>query len=162
MDVANLLISLGVEVPQFLARGSAHGLLKVAVETAPAAGSLVAELVAFVESLGAVRSAGLLVKVAEDAGEAGREAVLLVNGNGPLDSLVADRVAVGEVLCEDARAGLVFLLEVVLVLVFGVRGGGALRAGHVVDGLSGLDGYDGGAELGLVEEEGGLCSAGES
>lgn len=41
--------------------------------------------------------------------------MLLVESKSTLDGLVADGVAVSKVLCNDARAGLVLLREVVLV-----------------------------------------------
>jgi hypothetical protein len=62
--------------------------------------------------------------------------VLLVERDGLLDGLVANGVAVCEVLGDDARARLVLLLEVVVVLVFGFGGRGAVRACEVVDALS--------------------------
>jgi hypothetical protein len=52
---------------------------------------------------------GALVEVLEGGDEAGRDVVLLVEGNGFLQALVGDQVAVREDLGEDARARL-FLL----------------------------------------------------
>ena len=51
--------------------------------------------------------------------------MLVIKGNGTLDGGVADYVAVGEVLSNDARAWLVFLRNVILVAggVFCVRAG---------------------------------------
>lgn len=71
-----------------------------------------------------------------------------------MDRLVADGVAVSEVFGDNARAGLVFLFNVVLVLVLGFVGGGCVAAGDFVNGVSGLDVHGGGAKLGVVEQEG--------
>ena len=85
--------------------------------------------------------------------------MLLVESNGPLDGSITERVAVGKVLGDDTRAGLVFLFKVVMVLVFGVCSVGGLACGDVIEGLGGLDGDNRGTQLGLVEKEGGLCSS---
>ena len=85
--------------------------------------------------------------------------MLLIKTNGPLDCGVTERVAVGKVLGDDTRAGLVFLFKVVVVLVFGVCSVGGLACGDVIEGLGGLDGDNRGTQLGLVEKEGGLCSS---
>lgn len=85
--------------------------------------------------------------------------MLLIKTNGPLDCGVTERVAVGKVLGDDTRAGLVFLFKVVVVLVFGVCCVGGLACGDVFEGLGGLDSNDRGTQLGLVEEKGGLCSS---
>lgn len=53
--------------------------------------------------------------------------MLLVEIDGLLDGLVADYVAVGEVLGDDTRAWLVFGSDVVLVV-------SCLAAGNVADG----------------------------
>ena len=67
--------------------------------------------------------------------------MLLVEGDRLLDGGVADGVPVGQVLCDDARARLVFLGDVVSVLVLEVAGGACAggAAGDVVEGLGRLD-----------------------
>jgi len=60
---------------------------------------------------------------------------LLVCCKSLLDGLVGDGIAVGEVLGDDACAGLLLLLDVV-VAVLGVFGGGRLLAGNLVEALS--------------------------
>lgn len=83
--------------------------------------------------------------------------MLLVESDSALNSVVAQCVSMSKVLGDDTRAGLVFLLNVV-VLFFGVGGGlGSLGASDVVEVLAGFDGNDGGAQLGLVEKESSFC-----
>lgn len=50
----------------------------------------------------------------------------LVQTDGLLDGLVADDVAVGQVLCNDSRAWLVFLLKMVAGFVSGSVSSGSL------------------------------------
>jgi hypothetical protein len=64
---------------------------------------------------------------------------------------------VGEVLGNDACAGLLFLLDVV-VAVFGLFSRGRLVAGKLVNALSGSNVDGVGSELGVVEEKGCLSS----
>lgn len=82
----------------------------------------------------------------------------LVKADGPLDRSVAQGVTVGKVLGDNTGTGLVFLLQVMVVLVFGVCGVDGLVAGNVLNALGGLDVDDGSTKLGLVEEEGSLRS----
>lgn len=158
MNIAHLLIGLGVKVPQLPARGSVEGLLEVVVQTTPASGRFVAELVVLVQTASTVRGMVLLVEGRQSAGEARREPVLVVQGNGLLDGIVAEGVAVGQVLSYNARTGLVLLLEVVVVLVLGLSGAGGLLAGDVVEALGSLDVHERGTKLGVVEEKSGLSS----
>lgn len=151
MDITDLLISLDVEIAQLLARGVLHRLLEVRVQTTPARGRLVADLVVLVEALGALGSVELLVEVGEGSGESRREAVLLVQGDRLLDRVVAHHVPVGEVLGDNAGAWLVLLGDV-LFLLFGGRGG-CLFPGEVVDVGGCLDVDGGAAQLGLVQEK---------
>lgn len=133
------------------------------MQTAPAARSLVRDLVALVEAARAVRRLDLAVEVGQRRREPRREPVFLVQADRLLNRGVADGVPVREVLCDDARARLVFLRDVVPVFVFGVPAAAAAAAGgaagDVVEGLGGFDVDGGGAELGLVEEEGGFCGS---
>lgn len=75
--------------------------------------------------------------------------VLLVEIQGALGGLVTDGVTVGEVLGDDAGAWLLLLSDLVAVL---------LGVGWLVllCSLGAGDGNLGAAELGVVEEEGGL------
>jgi hypothetical protein len=83
--------------------------------------------------------------------------VLLVQFDRLGDGVVADDVAVGQVFGEDARARLVFLVDVVLIFFgFDFGGGGASQ---IVDRRGCFDVDGRGAELGLVEEEGGFGRA---
>jgi hypothetical protein len=139
VNVAHLLIGLDIEFTQLLTRGRAKGLLKVTVQSAPATRRLISDLVALVKSLCAICGTSLLVKVAQGACKARGEPVLLVERDSLLDGLIADCVAVREVLGDDARARLVLLLQVVVVLIFGFPGRGAVGACELVDALGGFD-----------------------
>ena len=76
--------------------------------------------------------------------------------DGGLQGVVSEGVAVGEVFCDDGGAGFVFLGEVVGVVVGGCGGGGGGGSGGSVEGDGGGDMDLGGAEVGVLEEEG--CS----
>ena len=88
--------------------------------------------------------------------------MLVVQSDGVLNGFVADHVAVGEVLGDNARTRLIFLLDLVLagtsfpgcLTFFAASGAGEL-------GYAGSRGnLDlGRAELGVVEEESGLSSS---
>ena len=82
--------------------------------------------------------------------------MLVVERDGALDGGVGDGVAVRQVLGHDARAGFVFLREVVVVGV-GLAGFFARLAACEIVEVGGA-GYLhlGAAELGVVEEEGGF------
>lgn len=97
----------------------------------------------------------LAIELVELGEEARRDAVLLVEVEGARDGGVADHVAVREVLGQDARARLLLLCDLVAVAV---RGRDAIVARGLVGGEAGRGGYRDvrGAELGVVEEEGGL------
>lgn len=144
VDIAHLLISLQIEIPQLATIRGVQRLLKVRVNPAPAARGLGAQLVALVETARAVGCLNLLVEVAERSGEAGGEAVLLVQGNRLLEGRVAQRVSVGEVLGENARPWLILLRDVVVLLLFGRLGGVGCR-GDVTEFLGCFDMDDGGA-----------------
>lgn len=159
MDVAHLLVALDVELADSATGRGVERLLKIRVETAPAADGLVADLVALVEPLGALRGVVLLVEVVQDGGEARGDAVLAVQSDGLLERLVAEDVAVRQVLGHDARARLVLLREVVLVLVRGLGGAGGIGAGDVVEVVRRRDVHGGGAQLGVVQEQSGLRGA---
>jgi hypothetical protein len=127
MNVTNLLISLRIETSQFLTRRMLKRLLKVRTQTPPTRGGLVANLVLCIEALSALGSIELLIEVSKGGGEPARKAVLLVQGDRLGNGVVADYVAVREVFGDDARAGLVFLGNVVLFFfsfALGVGGAG--------------------------------------
>jgi hypothetical protein len=153
------LVALLVERTELLSSRCRRRLVEVArhhVEGRVALGRDTELLVDDLRLLGSLR---LLVEVLEDVHELGGVAVLLVCRKGALDSVVGDGIAVGEVLGDDACAGLLLLLDVV-VAILGLVGGGRLVASDLVDALGRTD-LDGvGAELGVVEEERGLSSGG--
>ena len=82
--------------------------------------------------------------------------MLVVQRDGALKGGVAEDVAVGEILGYDPGSGLVFLRDVVAFAGFFFVIG-ACEFGDT--GCAG-DGDLGGAELGVVEEEGGFCGPG--
>lgn len=97
----------------------------------------------------------LAVELVQLREEARRDAVLLVEVERARDGGVADDVAVGQILGQDARARLLLLRDLVAVAV---RRGDAVVARGLVGGEAGCggDGDVRGAKLGVVEEEGGL------
>lgn len=124
MDIPHLLITLQIEIPHLLPRRCAQGLLKVRTKSAQATCSLIGDAVATIDVLGLISGVELGVEVVQRVPETRGEAVLLVEGDGLLDRMVADHVAVREVFGDYARAGLVFLFYVVDArgVVFGFRG----------------------------------------
>lgn len=82
----------------------------------------------------------------ECIGEAVGDAVLIVKGDGALNGVITDGVALCEVLGDDARSGFVLLREVVRVAgcVVGVGSGEVTDAGCAGDLNLGA------AELGVV------------
>lgn len=158
VDVAHLLVGLDVEVANLTASRGAERLLKVGVETLPAAGGLVGDLVALIESLGTLCSLVLLVEVGQGSGEAVGDAVLLVQGDGLLDRLVADYIAMCKVFGNDSRAWLVLLVQLVVVLVLGVTGAGGLGTSNVVEAVGCSDVYSRRTKLSVVEEKSSLSS----
>ena len=102
MDISNLLVALRVEACEFLTRRRAHCFFKVRIDASPSRGCLVGDAIALVEALGAIARLVLCVELCEGVGEAVGDAVLVVKGDGTLDRGVADHVAVGEVLGDDA------------------------------------------------------------
>jgi hypothetical protein len=97
------------------------------------------------------------IELLESGGEASADTVLLVKGKSALNGLVADGVAVGKVLCNNARAGLVVLTKVFGVL-FGSLfiGSGQLSTGQLIERSGGGDVDLVGTELSVVEEESSL------
>jgi hypothetical protein len=135
VDVHDSLVSLVVESTKLLSSGCRCGFVKVAGHHVEGSVALVCYAQLLVDDLCLLCSLGLLVEVVEDVHELGAVAVLLVCCKSLLDGLVGDGIAVGEVLGDDACAGLLLLLDVV-VAVLGVFGGGRLLAGNLVEALS--------------------------
>ena len=79
--------------------------------------------------------------------------MFVVKGNGTLDGGVADHVAVGEVLSDNAGARLVFLLNILLV----ARAIVGVSAGQVTYARSAGDVNLRVAQLGIVKKKGCLC-----
>lgn len=95
VDVEHLLLALLVEPTQLLARGCAVLLVKVGRERVPCRVHLGGDGVLGVGGLGLLRRLVLGVEVLEGVGEAVGDAVLLVEGQGALDYVVGNDVAVG-------------------------------------------------------------------
>lgn len=113
MDITDLLVALRVEIRQLLARGCSHRLLEVARHATPSLRRSVCDAVIGIQALGLIGSLVFLVECHQRVGEAGADAVLVVELDGALEGIVGDDVAVSEVLGDDAGAGLVFLGNVV-------------------------------------------------
>ena len=153
MHLLHLLRTILVKLDNLLAGRRVGRLLKVRAETGDEAVCAISDAVALVRRLGAVGGVVLGVELLEGVEEAAGDAVLGVELESALDGGVANHVALGEVLCEDAGARLVLLGDLVAVA------GGLCKVGAVVVAGVGAGAGDGdvvGAELGVVEEEGGL------
>lgn len=149
MDVGHLVGGLGVEVDELLSGWGGRGLVVVGSKSVEDALNTSSDPVRLVGSLGLLGGLVLRVKVVKGLEELVGNAVLLVEIQGALGSLVTDNVAVGEILGDDAGAWLLLLGDLVGVL---------LGLGWLVllCSLGAGDGNLGAAELGVVEEEGGL------
>lgn len=130
VNVEDLLAALVVEVSELLAGRGAHGLFEVGVQARPGSDALVRDTVLLVESLSLCRGLVLGIELLKSRSEASADTVLLVKSKSALNGLVADGVAVGKVLGNDARARLVFLRDVVRRLFVGGR---ELAAGQLVE-----------------------------
>lgn len=147
------------KVNQLLASGGVGSLFKVRAQTGEdgggEGGGALCDAVALVGGLGAVGGVVLAVELVQLVEEARGHAVLVVKLDGALDRGVAYHVAVCEVLGNDARPRLLLLCDLVPV-TFGVDGA-AMWFGVVgADARCGRHADVRGAELGVVEEEGGL------
>lgn len=149
MDVGHIMGGLGVEVDELLSGWSRSGLVVVRRKGVEDALNTSGDAVGLVGSLSLLSSLVLGVKVVKSLKELVGNAVLLIQIQGALGGLVTDGVAVGEVLGDDAGAWLLLLGDLVGVL---------LGVGWLVllCSLGAGDGDLGAAELGVVEEEGGL------
>lgn len=153
--VLHLPAPVGVELGDLLAGGRVGGLLKVRVEAAEEAAAAGGDAVGLVGGAGAVRGVVLGVEVLDGGEEARGDVVLVVEVDGALEGRVADDVALGEVLGQDAGARFHLLRELVGGLVALGRVAAAVRVGG---GRLAGDGDGGVAQLGVVEEEGRLES----
>lgn len=83
--------------------------------------------------------------------------MLVVEFDSASDGSVSNNVAMSQVLCDDARAWLLLLCDIVAVAV-GIGRGNAVVAGRLIGGqaCSRGHGYVRSAELGVVEEQGGF------
>jgi hypothetical protein len=157
VDVHDGLVALIVEATEFLTSGSIGSLLEVAVQSGPASICLLCETELVVNSLSLLSGLCLGVEVLKGLGELGGVAVLLIGSESRLDSLVRDDVTMGEILGEDAGAGLLFLLNVV-VAIFGLFGGGSLFASNLADRLRRANMNRVGSKLCVIEEKSRLSS----
>lgn len=152
VHIQDLLLTLLVECTQLLTRRGIGRLLEVRAETLPSFVGASADAVLLVHGLCALGGLETLVELLQGQGEAIANAVLLVEGEGTLDGLVADHVAMGEVFGHNAGAGLVLLCNVLLMA--------AARGLLACTGAGGGGDVDRvGTELGVVEEQGRLGGA---
>lgn len=149
MDIAHLLIGLNIKVAQLLARGGLQGLLEVRAQAAPAIGCLSGDLIVVIDALGALGGIVLLIEVGERGREAVRDTVLLVQRDRLHDGIVAHYVPVRQVLCDDARSGLVFLRDVLLFPGLGLRVGD-MGSAYFFDVVGCFNVNGRSAQLGLV------------
>ena len=155
VNLLHLLLAILVELDELLARRGVGSLLKVRGNTAEEGISPQGEAVGLVGGLGTVGSMVLLVKAVDGGQEAAGHAMGLVELDGALDSGVADDVALGEVLGEDASTRLLLLRDLVGVAL-GVLG--EMRGIIDVTTAGACHSDVVGTELGVVQEEGGLGS----
>lgn len=71
MNISNLLVTLYVEIPDFLPRRCAQGLLEICAKTAPPTHGFVADAIATINALGSISGMVFLVKVCQGGVEAG-------------------------------------------------------------------------------------------
>lgn len=102
MDITDLLIRLQVEIAHFPPCRGIERALKVRVQATPALLSLGGDVVLGVELLGTVGRVHLAVELRQGGCESRGETMLLVQRDGLLDGLIADRVAVSKVLGDNS------------------------------------------------------------
>ena len=156
VHLADLLLAVRVELDNLLAGRSVGSLLEVGAQAGKEVGGALGQAVGLVGGLGAIGGVVLGVEALKRRHKAARDAVLLVELEGALDGGIADDVALGEVLGEDAGARFLLLGDLVAGTVAALVEVRALVAG--VAGSAG-DGDVVGTELGVVEEEGRLCGS---
>ena len=110
MHVQHLLFTGFVERAKLAAGGRIKDAIEIGVHAAPGFSCLLGDTKATVRSASTLARLDIaLVEVLESGGEAGRDAVLFIEGNGTLNRLVGDGVAVGKVLGHDAGTRFVLL-----------------------------------------------------
>lgn len=149
------------KVNQLLASAGVGSLLKVRAQAGEdgvgEGGRALGDAVALIGSLGAVGGMVLAIELVQLVEEFRGHAVLMVQLDGALDRGITDNVAMCQVLGDDARARLFLLCNFVRV-TFGV--GGNMCVGFVRAGACcGCHADVRGAQLGVVQEEGGLGSS---
>lgn len=144
------------KVNQLLASGGAGSLLKIRTQagedTVGEGGGTLSDAVVLIGGLGAVGGVVLAVELVELIEEACSNTVLVVKLDSALDRGVANHVAVCQVLGNDTRPRLLLLCDLVRVTV-GVGGYiSFVRVGARCRSYADVRG----AQLGVVEKEGGL------
>ena len=117
MDIADLLVALGVKCRKLLTSGGIDGFLKVRAQAGPSSAGFLGDTIAGIDAFGAVAGLVLAVEVGKSGGEAVGDTMLVVECNGTLDGIVADGVPVRQIFGNDARTWLVFLSDVMLVAI---------------------------------------------
>jgi hypothetical protein len=157
VDIHHLSGGLGVKVDKLLTGRCVGGFLIVAhhgvEQTRRHTRSLLGDAVGLIHALGLIGRVVLLIDLLESREEAVRHTVLLVQLDGALGRRIGNDVAVGEVLCDDARARLFLLGDLVGVTVIV---GGVVVVIRVIALVGGRDGDLVGAQLGVIEEQSGL------
>lgn len=113
VDVLDLLAAVGVELNDLLASGSVGGLLEVRAEAGEERVGTLGDAVGLVGGLRTVGSVELAVEALEGVQEAAGDTVLGVKLDGALEGGIANDVAVGEVLGEDAGTRLLLLGDLI-------------------------------------------------
>lgn len=155
MDLLDLSAALGVEVGNLLAGGCVGSLLEVRAQAEPQAVGTLGDAVALIGSLGSVGGVVLLVEALEGGEEAAGDVVNGIKIESALDGGISYDVTVGEVLSQDASAGLLLLGDLVGVAV-NVLGRGDIV---IVVGTGAGDLKVVGAKLGVVEKESSLLGS---
>lgn len=162
MNIQNILPPIIIKRPHPLPCGCIQRTLKVPHQPAHPRLCPILNVVLFIHLHGLLRDPQSLIdtlcraqRTVQETIKALGEAVFVVIVDSGLEGLVGEGVAVGEIFGEDSSAGFVFLGEVMGVGVRGGGGGGG-GSGSAVEGDGGGDADLGGAEVGVLEEEG--CS----
>ena len=98
MNIANLLVTLSIEVRQLLPSWCAQSFLEVAMETLPSLSSLVSDSITGIDAFCFIGCLVFGIELGQSIREARGDAMLVVQGYGALDGIVANDVAVGQVL----------------------------------------------------------------
>ena len=117
VDILDFLVSLGIEIGQFLSSGGSQGLLEITANSSPAGGGLVGDSVTGIDSLGFIRSFELCIEVGQRIREPCGNSVLIVKCYGPLNRCVRENISLGKILCNDAGTWLVVLGNFVVMFM---------------------------------------------